>query len=55
MDRWLPRDEYPDDPDHECDTCGYGFNTPLRGVNWEWDGACPECGSKKIHGGGYYG
>jgi predicted Zn-ribbon and HTH transcriptional regulator len=46
----LNNDEYPDDPDYECNTCGHTFNEP-----WDWDNACPECESKDIHGGGYYG
>lgn len=50
LDRWGPNDDYPDDPDFECKDCGYTFNKPF-----DWDGFCPECESKNVGGGGYYG
>ena len=53
MDRWGPNDEYPDDPDFECNDCGCCFNKPM--LAGDWDGSCPECESKDIHGGGFYG
>jgi len=53
MDRWGANDEYPDDPDYECNECGHVFNKPL--LSHEWDGTCPVCESKDVHGGGFYG
>ena len=50
MDRWGPNDEYPDDADFECNDCGALFDKP-----YDWDGVCPECEGKDVHGGGYYG
>ncbi len=54
FDRWGPNDEYPDDPDYECNECGHVFDDDAL---WAWhDGpGCPKCGSTDVHGGGYYG
>lgn len=57
MDRWGPNDEYPDDPDFECNDCGHPFNAP-PGVSRRFGAReleCPECGGGNIGGGGYYG
>ena len=56
LERWNelrplgPNDEYPNDPDFECKDCGYCFNKPD-----DWDDFCPECESKNVGGGGFYG
>lgn len=55
FDRWGPNDEYPDDPDFECNDCGHCFDKPWPSTRSSWNGKCPECGSNDIHGGGYYG
>lgn len=54
MDAYGPNDEYPDDPDFECNKCGCCFDRPLF-VYKDEDAECPECGSPDVHGGGYYG
>ena len=53
FDPWGINDEYPDDPDYECNDCGACFDRPT--IWEEWDDACPKCGSGDVHGGGYYG
>lgn len=56
FDRWGRNDEYPDDPDFECKNCGLPFNRMSAEFSrYMKTGECPECGSKNVGGGGYYG